>query len=70
MVNKNPRVLVVGENQAAEGASSANEAPFAMSAIAIGVAAKLDPFSAREVYTMCTIIMIHDITCHNRARKR
>ncbi len=46
MANKNPIVLVVEDDQIAEQASSANESLLAMDAIAIGVEAKLDPFSA------------------------
>ena len=45
MVNKNPKVLVVDENQTAEQAGSVNERSLAMDAIAIGVEARLDPFS-------------------------
>ncbi len=56
MVNKNPIVLVVDENQTAEQASSANEPSLAMDAIAIGAEAKLDPFSAySKIVTQRTI---------------
>ncbi len=56
MANKNPIVLVVEDDQVAEQASFASEPPLAIDAIAIGVEAKLDPFSAySKIVTQRTI---------------
>lgn len=53
---KNPGGLIVDDDETAEQASSANEPSLAMDAIAIGVEAKLDPFSAySKIVTQRTI---------------
>ena len=53
---KNPGVPIVDDDETAEQASSANEPSLAMDAIAIGVEAKLDPFSAySKIVTQRTI---------------
>jgi len=45
MVNKNPRVLVVDDDQTAEQANCDNKLSPELDATAMGVEAKLDPFS-------------------------
>ena len=53
---KNPGVLIVDDDETAEQASSADEPSLAMDAIACGVEAKLDPFSAySKIVTQRTI---------------
>ena len=53
---KNPGAPIVDDDETAEQASSANEPSLAMDAIAIGVEAKLDPFSAySKIVTQRTI---------------
>lgn len=53
---KNPGVLIVDDDETTEQANSANKLPLAMDAIAIGVEAKLDPFSAySKIVTQRTI---------------
>lgn len=53
---KNPGVLIVDDDETAEQASSADEPSLAMDAIAVGVKAKLDPFSAySKSHTDCSV---------------
>ena len=46
MVNKNPMVRFVNDGQTVKQTNAANKVSSEMGAIAIGVEAKLDPFSA------------------------
>lgn len=56
MGTKNPGVLIVDDDETAEQTSSADESSLAMGAIAIGMEAKLDPFSVySKIVTQRTI---------------
>ncbi len=62
MVNNKTRVLVVDDNQMVEQANAANKPSPAMDAIAMGVEAKLDPFSVySKIVTQRTLEIAQQI---------
>lgn len=70
MVNKNSGVLVVGDNQTPKQASSASKLPSEMDAIALGIEAKLDPFSAyQKVVTQRTVGIAQQLRLRSTQRR-